>query len=119
MRLLADENVEQPVIEALRKAGHDVASIADIAPGVSDEEVLRLANAESRVLLTNDKEFGEMAYRQGQAAAGIPLLRYLTQDGADKAARLARTLPAMEDRLVGRFAVVNETRVRIRPLRRL
>jgi predicted nuclease of predicted toxin-antitoxin system len=118
MRFLADENVEQSVVEALRKAGHDLASVADIAPGAPDEEVLRLANAESRVLLTNDKDFGEMAYRRGQAAAGILLLRYLTQDGADKAARLARILPAMEDRLVGRFAVVNENRVRMRPLRR-
>lgn len=118
MRLLADENVEQPVIEALRVAGHDVASIADIAPGASDDDVLRLANAESRVLLTNDKDFGEMAYRQGQAAAGILLLRYLTQDGADKAARLAHVMPLIEDRLVGRFAVVSEARVRTRPLRR-
>ena len=41
MRFLADENIEHPVVEALRSAGHDVASVADIAPGAPDEEVLR------------------------------------------------------------------------------
>lgn len=57
MRLLANENVEQPVVDALRAAGHDVTCVGEAAPGARDEQVLHLANVEGRLLLTNDKDF--------------------------------------------------------------
>lgn len=118
MRFLANENIERPIVDHLRDAGHDVACIGELAPGASDEEVLRLADTESRLVLTNDKDFGEMAYRENRASAGIVLLRLEAQDGAEKAARLAHILPAIEERLPRHFAVVTERRVRMRPLRR-
>ncbi len=117
MRFLADENVEQAVVEGLREAGHDVAYVAEVAPGVSDAVVLGLAEERGRVLVTNDKDFGEMAYRQGRAGAGILLLRLETQDGKQKAERLRGILPGIESLLEGRFAVVTESSVRIRALR--
>jgi predicted nuclease of predicted toxin-antitoxin system len=119
MRFLANENVEQPVVGWLRGAGHDVTHVSDVAPGATDQEILLLANREDRLLLTNDKDFGEMAYRENRASAGILLLRLEAQDGAEKAARLSRILPLIENRLVGHFAVVTEARVRVRPLRHL
>ena len=86
---------------------------------MADEEVLRLANGESRVLLTNDKDFGELVYREGRAAEGILLLRLGADDGGEKALHVIRVLPTIEQRLPGHFAVLSEDRVRLRPLRRL
>lgn len=85
MRFLADENVEQPIVGSLRQAGHAVTYVCELAPGASDERVLELAQRESRVLLTNDKDFGEMAYRRRCLSAGAVLLRLSSQDGLRKA----------------------------------
>ena len=119
MRLVADENVEEPIVTALRKAGHDVTYITEVAPGSSDGEVLDLAGRESRLVLTNDKDFGEMAYREKRLPVGVILLRLDAQDAAQKASVLMRLLPALEGRLPGHFAVVTERRVRLRPMRSL
>jgi predicted nuclease of predicted toxin-antitoxin system len=118
VRFLADENVEQPLVSWLRESGHDVICVGDMAPGATDDEVLDLADRDRRVLLTNDKDFGEIAHRRGRPAAGVVLLRLKTQDGSKKASHLARALPLLGERLEGRFAVVNEESVRLRPLRR-
>lgn len=87
-----------------------------MAPGATDNEVFRLASNESRIVVTNDKDFGEIAYRERHVGAGVLLLRFQTQDGMQKAAYLARILPMIEDRIPGHFTVVTETRVRVRPL---
>ena len=65
-RLLADENIPAKAIEALRVAGLDVLSIREHAPGISDEEVLRLAVAQDRVLVTFDRDYGELIFGQGR-----------------------------------------------------
>ena len=58
MKFLADESVEKPVVDRLRNQGFDVMYIGEKTPCISDEDVLRLANNEDRVLITNDKDFG-------------------------------------------------------------
>ena len=76
MRILANENFPEDAVVALRKAGHDVAWIRTEAPGSSDREVLRRAQTEGRVLITFDKDFGELAFRAGlPASSGIVLFR--------------------------------------------
>lgn len=65
-RLLADENIPVKAIEALRVAGLDVLSVREQAPGITDEEVLRLAVAQGRVLVTFDRDFGELIFGQGR-----------------------------------------------------
>ena len=76
MRFLADENVALRTVDALRHLGHDVAWIRTAAPGSTDAEVLARAGAERRVLLTADKDFGELAFRWAlPAESGIILLR--------------------------------------------
>ena len=116
MKFLADENVEQPVVEALRAAGHDVLAAGEVAPGSSDEKVLDLANTAQRLIITNDRDFGEMAFRGNRASEGIVLLRFDAQSGPQKASLLCRILPQVEHRLAGSFAVITESRVRLRPL---
>lgn len=75
MRLLADENVEAPVIRQLRAAGHDVLSVSEALPGIADEEVLAWASRESCLLLTIDKDFGDLVFRHRQPHAGVLLCR--------------------------------------------
>ena len=60
MNLLADESVEREIVERLRAEGHDVVYIAELAPSITDDEVLDEANARSALLVTGDKDFGEV-----------------------------------------------------------
>jgi predicted nuclease of predicted toxin-antitoxin system len=76
VRFLADENFPGDAIVVLRERGHDVAWVRADAPGSSDDDVLARAMREGRVLLTFDKDFGELAWRSGlPASAGIVLFR--------------------------------------------
>src|SRR5262245_23676447 len=75
-KFLANENVPGAVVDAARRAGHDLAWVTEFAAGADDDTVLAASLAESRVLVTFDKDFGEMAFQQGQSAScGVILLR--------------------------------------------
>jgi predicted nuclease of predicted toxin-antitoxin system len=113
-RLLADENVPAPAVAALRQAGHDVAWMLEDAPGTPDSEVLARAQQEHRVLITFDKDFGELAFRAGaSAAAGVVLFR-ISAESPDAAARAAVAALSMRTDWSGSFAVVEDGRIRIR-----
>ena len=64
MNLFADESVDGPVVERLRRDSHDVVYVAELAPSITDDDVLREANGRSAVLVTADKDFGELVFRQ-------------------------------------------------------
>jgi predicted nuclease of predicted toxin-antitoxin system len=116
VRFFADENMPGAVVKALRDAGHDVAWARRDCPGAADAEVLALAVIEARVLLTFDKDFGELAYRQAQSAeCGVILFRFAMSSAADAAERVAEVLSKRDD-WPGHFSVVDERRVRMRPL---
>jgi predicted nuclease of predicted toxin-antitoxin system len=75
-RFLANENTPGAAVRAARQAGHDVAWMVELQPGAPDPIVLQIAQKESRVLLTFDKDFGELVFRKGRAASwGVILLR--------------------------------------------
>ncbi len=75
MNFVADEGIDLPIVTALRQGGHKVWYIAEISPAISDEEVLQLANEQQAILVTFDKDFGKIIFRQSQATHGIVLLR--------------------------------------------
>ena len=75
MQILADESVDNEIVLRLRRDGHDVGYVAEMSPGIMDEEVLVLASDESTLLLTADKDFGELIFRQGYVKRGIVLYR--------------------------------------------
>ena len=115
-RLLADENVPAIVVAVLRSDGHDVAWIRDVGPSWPDDQVLALAIAEARVLLTFDKDFGELAFLRGRTATpGVILLRPSLQS-PDHLARFARAVLAQGHSWHGHFAVAEEGRLRLVPL---
>ena len=116
MRLLANENFPADAVEALQKRGHDVSWIRLIAPGSSDPELLGLAQAEDRILLIFDKDFGELAFRFGlPASCGIVLFR-VPLVSSEQVARLA--VAALDSRAdwVGNFSVIEEQQIRMTPI---
>ena len=116
MRYLADKNFPGDAVAELRERGHDVGWILEEASGASDTDVLVRAQAGMRVLLTFDKDFGELAFRVGlQASSGIVLFR-ITAPSPAHAVRII--LSALESRTdwAGHFAVVEDDQVRLTPL---
>ena len=116
MRLLADENLERRVVEALTAAGHDVACVHPRMCGSGDDFILAWATSEKRVVVTDDKDFGELVTRHQRPAYAVLLLRLDDMDVLDKATYLCDLLSLLEHRIPGHLAVVTEHRVRLRPL---
>ena len=116
MRFLVNENVSGSVIAALRQRGHDVLSAKENMRGQSDSAILRRAAQERRVVVTHDKDFGELAFRERlPAECGIVLVRLADPD-PDR--EVSRILEVLESGLpwAGHFAVVTDVRVRLRPV---
>src|SRR5258708_5542377 len=76
MRLIVDENMPGTLTQALRDQEHDVLAVKESMRGESDVAILARAQAESRVVVTQDKDFGEIAFRLGlPAQCGVVLFR--------------------------------------------
>jgi predicted nuclease of predicted toxin-antitoxin system len=114
--LLANENFPLDAVEALRNDGHDVAWIRADTPGITDVEVLARARNENRILITFDKDFGELAFHAKLPAdCGIILFR-ITLASPSHVARFVVTAINSRADWQGSFAVVEDARVRIRAL---
>jgi predicted nuclease of predicted toxin-antitoxin system len=110
---LANENFPGDAVAALRNRGHDVVWIRTEAPGSSDEQVLTRAVADNRILITLDKDFGELAFHAGlPASCGVVLFRIRHTSPSHLAERTVMVLDSRTD-WAGHFAVVSEDRVRM------
>ena len=117
MKFLADESVEKPVVGWLRNQSFDVMYIAEKTPCISDDEdVLRLANNEDRVLITNDKDFGELVFHQARIALGILLIRATNEKSSNKVRLVREVLEKVGNKLAGSFIVVNEAGIRMKKI---
>lgn len=117
MRLLANENIADRVVKELRERGHDVLAAKESMRGDSDSVVLSRAMSEGRLFITQDKDFGELAFRAGlPAECGVILFRL---SGATPGADYQRMLDVIESRddWPGHFAVATDDRVRPLPPR--
>ncbi len=112
MRFLVDECTGPGVGRWLRQQGHDVFSVFEEARGTSDEDVLRKAHLENRILITNDKDFGDEVYRLKRPHRGIVLLRLDDETSQNTINTLERLLNAFGVELPDRFVVVTDTQVR-------
>jgi predicted nuclease of predicted toxin-antitoxin system len=117
VRWLADECVAGPVVARLREAGHDVTYMAELAPSTTDPEVVAIAHREGRLLLTEDKDFGELVFRWKRPVSGLILLRIAPDQNPLKWTRLKIAIDTFGDRIYGRYIVVEAARFRSRPLR--
>jgi predicted nuclease of predicted toxin-antitoxin system len=115
MKLLADENTPRTIIEALRYSGYDILWVREYCPGMSDEEVACLSISENLIILTFDKDFGELVYRLGMKdTPGVILARIV--DNQICQARVLELLSGYGNRLRGYFTVLTESRIRRRSL---
>lgn len=71
MRFIVDESPGVAVARYLQSTGHDVLYVGDIMPQADDDDILELALAERRILITNDKDFGELVFRGGFEHSGV------------------------------------------------
>ncbi len=119
MRFLIDESADARLAAHLRSLGHDAQLVAiSHGTGLPDPEVLAIAQAEQRVLITDDRDFGELVFRQRQPHAGVIYLRLSTTLLASRIARLDYVLGHYSDQL-DQFLVVTDQRVRVRRRARL
>ena len=94
MNFVADEIVDQPIVIGLRRQGHFVLAIGEVAPRSDDTEVLRRAREVGAVLLTNDKDFGELIFRQRLHSGGVLLLRL---SGLSRDAKVAAVVATIQE----------------------
>ncbi|MFL6198699.1 MAG: DUF5615 family PIN-like protein [Thermoanaerobaculia bacterium] len=114
MRLVADESVDGPIVERLRAEGHEVLYVAELDPGITDEVVLEQARAAGYLLITSDKDFGELIFRLRKLPGGVILLRLAGLTNLRKAEIVASAMQDYGDAMVKAFTVVTPGNVRIR-----
>jgi predicted nuclease of predicted toxin-antitoxin system len=113
VKFVADESCAGPVIFALRQADHDVLAIADVAKGAVDERVMDRALSERRVLITEDRDFGELVYAHGRQSAGVIFVKFHSRVRRAKPAAVVEAVAKLGVRLQGGFVVVEPGRVRV------
>ena len=116
MKFLADENVARCIVHWLRHGGHAVLYAAEAQPGIPDAQWLAQAEQEGRLVLTSDKDFGELVFRDSQNSHGIILLRLNELAAAQALARLQNVWAIVEANPTGRFIVITEHKTRVRKL---
>lgn len=116
MRWLADECVAAALVGQLRAEGYDTLYVAETAPGATDIDLILRAQDESRLLLTEDKDFGELAFLRRRPVPGLVLLRIDHGGHAFQWTRLKAAIGRFGDALFGRYTVIEPARFRSRPL---
>ncbi len=114
LAFLADENVEVEIVEALRGIGHEVIYAGESLPGSEDSVLLDGALRHGRLLITDDKDFGELVFRQRRSSAGVVLLRLPGMKASIKAAHVVGAVRRYGERLLGSFLVIGERTMRMR-----
>lgn len=115
LRFLADESFDARVITALRAAEHDVQAIVEDSPGAQDRLIIEQARQEARILLTEDRELGQLVYADRLArGGGVLLVRCPQAARSDLPARIVAVVAAHGARLAGHHAVWTPGRLRLR-----
>ena len=114
MKLVADESVDQPIVNRLREDGHDIVAVVELEPGISDEDVLAIAVRQDAVLITSDTDFGDLIFRQALSSAGIVLLRLAGLSSTSKADAVSRAVTGYGHEFSMSFSVIGPSTVRVR-----
>jgi predicted nuclease of predicted toxin-antitoxin system len=116
MRFLADENVSRLVIQRIQAGGYDIVSVGEAISGASDKDVLDKAGAEDRILITEDRDLGELVIRQRLKVRGVILLELDRLSNPAEAEAVADVISAHPEKLSGNLVVIEPGRIRVRPL---
>jgi len=116
LKFLADEGFSFEITSFLREMGYDVKWIGDSTPGISDRDVYKIAQGESRVILTDDKDFGELAVRFGLKTIGVVLLRINPKEKELRKQRVFELLERFSEALKMHMVVIDSEKFRFRKL---
>jgi predicted nuclease of predicted toxin-antitoxin system len=116
-KFIVDECTGIAVTHFLREQGFDTVSVSEESPQTSDLDILHRAIAEQRIVVTNDKDFGDMVYRDNHHHCGVLLLRLADDRVATKIRVIAAVLKQHLDKLQEHFVVATEQNIRIRSSR--
>lgn len=116
MRFLTDAHISIEMIAVLTGQGHDVVDARLLPPRTWDEELVRIAERDQRIVVTNDRDFGTLVSALGMHLPGVVLIRMPSERDAERVARLAAVLPTIEGVMPGRYVVITRDRLRIRPM---
>lgn len=114
MKFILDENLGKKEAKFLKSLGHKAIRIREMNPGIPDYEVLAFSVSEKSILVTSDKDFGELIFKEKQPHSGVILLRLEDESSSNKITALKFALPKY---ITGKFIVVEEKdgKFRIRP----
>ena len=115
IRFLADESCDFALVRSLRSEGYDVVAVAEISPAISDRSVLELAIKQDRVLITEDKDFGEWVFAHKSATRGVLFFRYPSTVRSRIGEALLELVRTQGPKLARSYTVLEPGRVRIRP----
>ncbi len=113
MKFLVDESTGAAVVGYLRSVGHDVLGVSELMPQADDQSILARAASEERIVVTNDKDFGQLVFRSCQPHRGVLLLRLRDESPEIRVAVVKAVLNEHADQLFDHFTVATETGVRI------
>jgi predicted nuclease of predicted toxin-antitoxin system len=113
VRFLADESCDFAVVRALRTSGHDIHAAAELRPGLDDAAVMSLALRERRVLLTEDKDFGQLVYANAEPSGGVIFIRYPAATRKTLPNAVVSLIAKFQTQLIGSFVVLSPGRTRI------
>jgi predicted nuclease of predicted toxin-antitoxin system len=116
LKFLADEGFSFEITSLLREMGCDVKWIGDSTPGISDRDVYKIAQEDNRVILTDDKDFGELAVRFNLKTIGVVLLRINPKEKELRNKRVFELLERFSEKLKMHLVVIDSEKFRFRKL---
>ena len=119
MNFFADESLDRQIITRLRQDGHVVLDVTEMDPGISDDKVLSMANESKAILLTADRDFGDLVFRQGRITEGVVLIRFAGLPSTKKAELVSAIINQHAKELQQAFSVITPGSFRIRKINRL
>ncbi len=115
LSFVANENFDFTVVKQLRENGFSVLAIGESFFSIPDPQVLQISVDRKAILLTEDKDFGELVHRLRMPHCGILLVRLLKMSSVEKSNRVCEVIVSQGDRLVDSFSVLSNEQLRIRP----
>ena len=112
MRFLADESCDFAAVHALRTAGHDVVAVSEFARGAEDTAIVDAARSQRRILLTEDKDFGQLVFAAARASTGVVLIRWPVSARGALGAAIVQLVASHGDSLTESFVVIEPGRIR-------
>lgn len=116
IKFIADVNIEKVIVDLLLENGYNVKWIPDYDCEIFDADLLDMAITEKRILVTNDKDFGELTFLQKKLSTGIILIRVKGQRPQDKIKVMKKLLKNYSDKLLHHFVVITKKKIRIIPM---